>query len=78
MISDKTFQLAKNIGFDLKTCNCGGFPDCICYEVKPTQAVLQKWLREQKNTDVLHRRCSLRKGQCLPATSRFQRCESAL
>jgi hypothetical protein len=22
MISDKTFQLAKNIGFDLKTCNC--------------------------------------------------------
>ena len=53
MISDKTFQLAKNIGFDLKTCNCGGFPECICYEVKPTQAVLQKWLREQKNTDVL-------------------------
>ena len=53
MISDKTFQLAKNIGFDLKTCNCGGFPECICYEAKPTQAVLQKWLREQKNTDVL-------------------------
>ena len=49
MISDKTFQLAKNIGFDLKTCNCGGFPECICYEVKPTQFILQKWLREKHN-----------------------------
>lgn len=53
MISDKTFQLAKNIGFDIKTCNCGGFPECICYEAKPIQSVLQKWLREIKFTDVL-------------------------
>ena len=53
MISDKTFQLAKNIGFNIETCNCGGFPECICYEVKPTQYVLQKWLREIKFTDVL-------------------------
>lgn len=51
-ISDKTFQLAKNIGFDLKTCNCGGYPECICYEEKPTQTVLQKWLREVKKVAV--------------------------
>ena len=53
MISNKIFQLAKNIGFDLKTCNCGGFPECICDEEKPTLYVLQKWLREIKFVDVL-------------------------
>ena len=52
MITDKTFQLAKNIGFDIKTCNCGGFPECICNDVKPTQFVLQKWLREVKKVAV--------------------------
>ena len=52
MILVKTFELAKKIGFDIKTCNCGGFPECICEEVKPTQFVLQKWLRDEKKVAV--------------------------
>jgi len=52
MILVKTFELAKKIGFDIETCNCGGFPECICKEVKPTQFVLQKWLRDEKKVAV--------------------------
>ena len=30
LITKKTFELAKLKGFDVYTCRCGGFPECIC------------------------------------------------
>ena len=49
LITLETFKLAKEKGFDLKICDCGGFPDCICDQDKiaPTQSLLQRWLREE-------------------------------
>lgn len=55
LISFETAKLAKDRGFNLKEpCTCGGFPNCICdavridnYIYKPTQSLLQKWLREK-------------------------------
>lgn len=55
LVSLKTAKLAKEKGFDLEEgCACGGFPDCICLEVRAkseyyyqtTQSLLQRWLRE--------------------------------
>lgn len=43
----ETAKLAKEKGFDIESCRCGGFPDCICTDKSPTQSLLQKWLREQ-------------------------------
>ena len=43
-----TAKLAKEKGFDIDSCRCGGFPDCICTDKSPTQSLLQKWLREEK------------------------------
>lgn len=47
-ISLETHKAIKEIGFDLVECNCGGYPECICTEEnKPTQALVQMWLREK-------------------------------
>jgi hypothetical protein len=49
LITKKTFELAKLKGFDVYTCRCGGFPECICNhdELLPTQTLVQQWLREK-------------------------------
>ena len=62
LISLKTAKLATEKGFNLKEpCTCGGYPDCICeqtrsvtpdYVYRPTQSLLQKWLREVHNLHV--------------------------
>lgn len=43
----ETAKLAKEKGFDIEYCQCGGFPECICTDKSPTQSLLQKWLREK-------------------------------
>lgn len=61
LISSETAKLAKDKGFNLKEpCTCGGFPNCICdavridnYIYKPTQSLLQKWLREIYNIHIV-------------------------
>lgn len=52
LITKETFELAKLKGFDVKTCRCGGFPECICTDPLPTQAVLHTWLRDEKRLHV--------------------------
>jgi hypothetical protein len=62
LISIKTAKLANEKGFDLQEpCTCGGYPDCICESVResvkdhiyiPTQALLQKWLREKHDIHI--------------------------
>lgn len=49
LISFDTDRLAKEKGFDLHICTCGGYPECICDQDKerPTQSLLQRWLREE-------------------------------
>ena len=49
-----TFKLAKERGFNIYICRCGGFPECICNhdELLPTQSLLQKWLREIHEIEV--------------------------
>lgn len=48
-ITLETAKFAKEKGFDIDYCQCGGFPDCICTDKSPTQSLLQKWLREEHN-----------------------------
>jgi hypothetical protein len=45
-ILPNTANLAKEKGYDEHICRCGGYPDCICDDLLPTQSLLQKWLRE--------------------------------
>lgn len=47
LVKLETAQLAQKKGYDLHVCRCGGYPDCICYNLKPTQALLQRWIREE-------------------------------
>lgn len=47
-VQQQTYEFAKHLGFDLETCTCGGFPECICNDEEPFQHILQKWLREIK------------------------------
>lgn len=49
LISFETDKLAKEKGCNLENCRCGGFQDCICYDKRITQSLLQKWLREKHN-----------------------------
>ena len=53
LITHETHTLAKEKGFKIKTCRCGGFPMCICDLELPTQSLLQKWLREVHCIDVI-------------------------
>lgn len=55
IVSTEIYKLAKENGFNIIECSCGGYPSCICTELntKPTQALLQKWLREIHNIDVV-------------------------
>jgi len=46
IITPETFKLAKERGFNVRICRCGGFPECICNDPFPTQSLLQRWLRE--------------------------------
>lgn len=48
LISPEALELAKQKGFDVYVCRCGGFPECICNHdnLLPTQSLVQKWLRE--------------------------------
>jgi hypothetical protein len=48
LISPETFKLAKEVGFDIHICRCGGFPECICTDPLPTQSELQTWLRVKR------------------------------
>ena len=52
LITKETFELAKLKGFDEKICRCGGFPECICNDPLPTQALIQKWLRDNHRLHV--------------------------
>jgi hypothetical protein len=54
LITKETFELAKLKGFDVYICRCGGFPDCICNHdnLLPTQAIVQKWLRDKHRLHV--------------------------
>ena len=40
-----TLELAREKGFKYEVCICGGYPECICDNIPPTQSLLQKWLR---------------------------------
>jgi len=53
LISFETAELAKEKGLDIKVCKCGGFPECICDNLNPTQSLLQKWLREVHDVNLL-------------------------
>lgn len=53
LISFGTAKLAKEKGFNIHICRCGGFPDCVCVDLLPTQSLLQKWLREEYNTHII-------------------------
>lgn len=44
-VDRKIAILAKGKGFNVHSCICGGYPNCICKDVYPTQGLLQKWLR---------------------------------
>jgi len=46
LINLETFTLAKEKGFNIEICRCGGYPECICEDLKPTQGLLQKWIRD--------------------------------
>ena len=52
-ISFATYQLAKEKGFNIEVCRCGGFPECICYNEAPTQSLLHKCLREKHGIHIL-------------------------
>ena len=60
LVSSQVATLAKEKGFDIEEpCTCGGYPDCICEQVRkndhvyiPTQSLLQRWLREDHNIDI--------------------------
>lgn len=54
LVSFETGKLAREKGFDVHICRCGGFPDCICdgTDINPTQSLLQKWLRDTRNIQV--------------------------
>lgn len=51
-ISFETAKLATEKGFNIHICVCGGYPDCLCHNIPPTQSLLQKWLREEHNIQV--------------------------
>ena len=53
LISFETAKLAKEKGCNLENCTCGGYPDCICYDKRISQSLLQKWLREKYDIDVI-------------------------
>lgn len=42
----------EEIGFDWKTCICGGFPDCICTGKHATFELIKKWFREIHVIDI--------------------------
>ena len=52
LIRTETYTLAKEKGFDIHVCRCGGYPECICEDRLPTQSLLQKWLREKHRLHV--------------------------
>ena len=52
LVELETARLAQQKGFDLHVCRCGGYPECICYDMRPTQSILQRWLREVHNIQV--------------------------
>jgi len=53
LISVKTDNLAKIKGCDLSSCTCGRFHECICTNNRITQSLLQKYLREVHNIDII-------------------------
>ena len=53
LITFETAKLAKEKGCNLENCTCGGYPDCICYDKIISQSLLQKWLREKYDIDVI-------------------------
>jgi len=52
LIKKTTYKSAKKKGFDIRVCRCGGFPECICQDPLPTQALLQRWIRETYHVSV--------------------------
>lgn len=59
--SYETSKCLQEHGFDLQeSCNCGGFPECICevvrnpekYVYRPTHSLALKWLRLNHNLQV--------------------------
>ena len=51
-VTFETAKLAKEKGCNLENCTCGGYPDCICYDKRISQSLLQKWLREVHNLHI--------------------------
>jgi hypothetical protein len=48
LVTFETAQLAQKKGWNVHICRCGGYPECICHSLRPTQSILQRWLREEK------------------------------
>ena len=53
LISHKTSILSKEMGCTLERCVCGGFPECVCVDKKITLSLLQKWIREEHNIQMI-------------------------
>jgi|JFJP01.1.fsa_nt_gi predicted transcriptional regulator len=58
-ISANTTKLANEKGFNQPHCKCGGYPECICTNLSTTQAILQRWLREVHNIQVMAKSTTL-------------------
>lgn len=77
-VSQSTAVLAQSKGFVNEPCHCGGFPECICDQVRaqskkvyePTQVMLQRWLREEAglNAYVLPRHTVMASSQLFTYT----------
>lgn len=65
-ISKETLELARNKGFDLLVCNCGGYPDCICNGDSINQSLVQKWLREIYDIHIIINPIYILKDQVKP------------
>ena len=42
----------KKVGFNEKICNCGGYPECICQDIKPTLELAKMWFREKHSIEI--------------------------
>jgi hypothetical protein len=52
LIVTKTFELAKEKGFNIHVCRCGGYPECICVDRLPSQSLLARWIREMHSIHI--------------------------
>lgn len=51
-IKPESEKKLEKIGFDWRTCICGGFPECICKGKNATLELVKKWFREKHTIDI--------------------------